>query len=76
MKTVKQYQVADWLGLNPGTLANIFRENRRPSRTEAKRLESVSGVSFEDWMLSDGNILRQKVFVAWSVANQKTRSGK
>jgi len=61
METIKQYEVASWLGLKPGTLANIFCENRRPSRLEAKRLETVSGVSFEDWMLSNGNILRQKV---------------
>jgi len=41
---------------------------------EAKRLEEVSGVSFEDWMLSNGNILRQKVFMAWSVANQNKKA--
>ena len=68
MKTIRQYKVAEWLGVKPATLANIFCGNRRPSRLEAKRLEAVSGVSFEDWMLSNGNILRQKVFAAWAVS--------
>ena len=67
MKTIKQYKVAEWLGVKPATLANIFCENRRPSRLEAKRLEAISGVSFEDWMLSNGSALRQKVFTAWAV---------
>ena len=67
MKTIRQYKVAEWLGVKPATLANIFCENRRPSRLEAKRLEAISGVSFEDWMLSSGSALRQKVFTAWAV---------
>ena len=67
METIKQYKVAEWLGVKPATLANIFCENRRPSRLEAKRLEAISGVSFEDWMLSNGSALRQKVFTAWAV---------
>ena len=73
MKTIRQYQVAEWLGVNPGTLANIFCENRRPSRVEAQRLAEKSGVSFEDWMLSNGNTLRQKVFMAYSIAQQAKR---
>jgi len=67
MKTIRQYQVAEWLGVKPATLANIFCGHRRPSRLEAKRLEAISGVSFEDWMLSNGSALRQKVFTAWAV---------
>ena len=67
MKTIRQYEIAEWLGVKPATLANIFCENRRPSRIEAKRLEAISGVSFEDWLLTNGSILRQKVFTAWAV---------
>jgi hypothetical protein len=74
MKTIKQYEVASWLALKPGTLANIFCENRRPSRLEAKRLAEISGVPFEDWMLSNGNVLRQKVFIAYNIAHQNTRA--
>ena len=73
MKTIKQYQVAKWLDVKPGTLANIFCENRRPSRLEAKRLAEKSGVPFEDWMLSSGNALRQKVFMAYSIATQTSK---
>lgn len=73
METIKQYKVAEWLEVNPGTLANIFCENRRPSRHEAKRLAEKTGVPFEDWMLSDGNILRHKVFMAYSIAKQQAR---
>ena len=74
MKTTKQYEVASWLDLKPGTLANIFCENRRPSRLEAKRLAEISGVPFEDWMLSSGNVLRQKVFIAYNIYHQNTRT--
>lgn len=70
---IRQYKVAEWLDVKPGTLANIFCENRRPSRLEAKRLEEISGVSFEDWMLSNGQLLRQKVFAAWLASRQVKR---
>lgn len=72
MKTLKtnQYKVAEWLGVKAPTLSNILSGNRRPSRKEALRLAGVSGVSFEDWMLSDGKQLRQKVFIAYAMAHE------
>lgn len=73
MKTIRQYEIAEWLGVKPATLANIFCENRRPSRLEAKRLEAISGVSFEDWLLSSGSALRQKVFTAWAVRRGESK---
>jgi len=66
MKTIQQYKIAEWLGMKPGTLSNIFCDNRRPGRKKALRLASITGISFDDWMLSDGNQLRKKAFIAWS----------
>ena len=68
--TLKKFQsplIGASVMTKPATLANIFCENRRPSRLEAKLLEAISGVSFEDWLLTNGSILRQKVFTAWAV---------
>lgn len=65
MKTIPQYKLAEWLGVKPPTLSNIFCNNRRPGRKEARRLAEVSGVAFEKWMLSDGNQLREELFSAW-----------
>jgi len=66
MKTIQQYKIAEWLGVKPGTLSNIFCDNRRPGRRKASHFASITGISFKDWMLSDGNQLREKVFKAWS----------
>ena len=71
MKTIKQYQIAKWLHVKPGTLANILCGNRRPSRLEAKRLAEISGVPFDDWMLSNGTILRKKVYVAFAMSHEQ-----
>ena len=73
MKTRNQYKVAEWLGIGPGTLSNIFCGNRRPGRNLALKLASVSGVSFEDWMLADTQHLKKKVFIAWTINNEMER---
>ena len=70
MKTINQYKVAEWLGMKAPTLSNIFSGNRRPSRVEARRLADISDISFEDWMLSDGQLLRKKVFIAYAMRNE------
>lgn len=74
MKTsnrIQQYKIAEWLGVKPGTLSNIFCGNRRPHRDEAVRLSNLSGVSFTDWMLSDCKQLKKKVFIAYTIAHER-----
>lgn len=75
METIKQYKVAEWLGVKPATLANIFAENSGVSVKEACRLSEISGVSFKDWMMSkgNGNTLRRKVFAAYVAAMQQAK---
>jgi plasmid maintenance system antidote protein VapI len=74
MKIVNQYKIAEWLGVKPSTLSNIFCGNRRPSRVEALRLAKITGVSFEDWMLADGQQLRKKVFIAFSMESREVKT--
>jgi transcriptional regulator with XRE-family HTH domain len=76
MKTINQYKVAEWLGVKATTLSNILCGNRRPSRLAAKTYAEKSGVSFEDWMLSDGEQLKKKVFIAYTVAHENIAKAK
>jgi len=67
MKTINQYRIAEWLGVKAATFSNILNGRRYPSRDEAQRLARVSGVAFEDWMLSDRNLLRKKIMIAYGL---------
>lgn len=72
MKTIQQYKVAQWLGVAPGTLANVFCGNRGVSKEMAQGLEKISGVSFSDWMLLSGKDLKKKVFIAYTFHKQQS----
>jgi len=65
MNIIHQYEIAEWLGVAPGTIANIFCGNRGVSKKMAKKLEKVSGIFFADWMLLDGKNLKKKVYIAY-----------
>ena len=71
MKTIKNHEVAEWLGLRGPTLSNIFNRKRFPSVKTAQRLAEVSGVGIEDWLLSDGNLLKKKVLIAYTMSVKK-----
>jgi len=72
MKPIQQYKVAEWLGVSPSTLANIFCGNRGVSKSMAMKLKSSSGISFSDWMLLDGKELRKKVFISYAFHVQQS----
>jgi len=76
MKTINQYKVAEWLGCKATTFSNILNGRRYPSRDEAARLAKASGVSLEDWLLSDRELLRKKVFIAYTLRSENKREAK
>lgn len=67
MNTTEQKKIAEWLDVAPSTLSNYFNNNRRVRRDFAQKLAKTTGVSFEDIMLSDGQQLKQKFLLAYSV---------
>lgn len=69
MKT-NQYKIAEWLGTKAPTLANVFNGRRGISKATASKWAEISGLSFEELMLSDGKQLRKKVSVAFAMANE------
>jgi len=73
MKTINQYKVAEWLGVKATTFSNILNGKRYPSRAEAARLAETSGLSLEDWLLSDREYLRKKVFIAYSLRGENNQ---
>lgn len=61
MKSTTHREIAEWLGINGSTLSNILSGKRRPGRDLAVHLEKRSGLSFSEWMLGSGPVLRQKL---------------
>lgn len=70
MKETLTKDVAKWLGVADTTLSNYFCNNRKVSRDYAVKISEITGISFEDIMLSDGQKLKKKIFLSYSLRNQ------
>lgn len=49
---VKDYEAADLIGINPVVLSQYLSGSRTPGLDSAVKIEQVTGVSVESWLLT------------------------
>lgn len=58
-------KLAKWLGLKKSDLSSILSGRYRPGKNKAERLESLTGISFNDWLRLPHNQLKELVYEIW-----------
>jgi len=65
MKTIKQTQIADYIGVSPQMVCDIRKGRRRLSKEKSKKISIKTGIPFEDIALGGGDELYKKMVFAY-----------
>ncbi|MGL1931803.1 MAG: helix-turn-helix transcriptional regulator [Desulfotalea sp.] len=65
MKKHKWIDVAKWLNVKKSYLSRIVNGSMRPSPKRALVLMDISGISLEDWLLLDTELLKIEITAAY-----------
>lgn len=65
MKTVKQKQIAEWLGVSEQLVCDIKKKRRTFGKQTAYRLSDVTGISYQELSLINGPAMMKKLSFAY-----------
>ena len=66
MKTISQKELAGYLDISQQLMCDIKKKRRKFGKKSAKRISSLTGVSFEDLTLKNGEMLMERLYIAYS----------
>ncbi len=67
---MKNYQIAQKVGITPAFYSEIINGKKRPGRETAVRLEQITGVPFKTWMLGTPEEIRAELEAALAGSDQ------
>lgn len=73
MDSLRQNDIAKWLGLSAGYLSQLFKENRHLSWQTAYRIAGIIDMRPEAVIAATGDELRELLFKKYRAAKRKQR---
>lgn len=65
METIKQTDIAAWVGVSPQFICDIKKGRRYFSKTNAEVISAKTGIPFRDLAMTNGDKLYQKLVLAF-----------